>query len=222
MLSLRLGTVFSMIDNGAAVCDVGTDHAYLAIELLKTNKAKKVIASDIAEKPLLSAKRNIEAANITGVELRLSNGLEALKKGEVDTVVIAGMGGEVIAGILERGLSLLKEDSLTLILQPTTSPEKLREFLCLNGFEIKEEIPVFENGKTYSVMKSCYTGNCTPQSLAFYYIGRLTAESEAGALYINKQLSRLGKCMTALERIPEKQKEFLEYKTAFNAIKEVI
>lgn len=222
MLSLRLGTVFSLIDEGAAVCDVGTDHAHLAIELLKTGKAKKVIASDIAEKPLLSAKRNIEAANITGVELRLSNGIEALKKGEVDTVVIAGMGGEVIAGILERGLSLLKEGAITLVLQPTTSPEKLREFLCLNGFQINEELPVFENGKTYSVMKSCYKGNCVPKSPAFYYIGKLTPETEAGALYINKQLTRLSSCMTALEHIPEKQDEYLEYKAAFDAIKEVI
>lgn len=222
MLSLRLNTVLSLIDEGSSVCDIGTDHGYLAIELMKTGKAKNVIASDIAQKPLLSAKKNVQAAEISGIELRLCNGLEGIKKDEADTAVIAGMGGEVIAGILERGLSLLKECAITLILQPTTSPEKLREFLCLNGFEIQREIPVLENGKVYSVIRAQFTGVTQNFGPAFYYIGRVTTETEAGVMYINKQLSRLKQCITALENIPEKQQEYLNYKSAFDAIKEVI
>ena len=128
-LSKRLSVIASLVPSGARVCDIGTDHAYLGIELIKSGKATSVIACDINEKPLLKAKSNIEKSGVTGIELRLRDGLSGLKPSETDCIVIAGIGGEVISGIFERTNIFSQEYSPAIILQPTTSPEILRKFL---------------------------------------------------------------------------------------------
>ena len=102
-LSLRLSTIASLVPKGAFVCDVGTDHGFLPIFLMESGKARGVIATDINEKPLKKAKENLKKTGTEGITLRLCDGLSGIKKGDADTVIIAGMGGEVISGILERG-----------------------------------------------------------------------------------------------------------------------
>ena len=163
-LSLRLETIAALVPFGARVCDIGTDHGYLAIELIKSKKAKSVIAADIGEKPLLNAKKNITAANIDGIELRLCDGLSGIKNGETDTVIIAGMGGEVISGILENGKEVARCGDISFILQPTTSPEHLRRYLFENGYTIESETPLCENGKLYSVMLVKYIDSSLEKS----------------------------------------------------------
>ena len=138
MLSVRLSAIADYVKKGAFVCDVGTDHGYLAVHLMKSGVAKRVIATDINAKPLANAQKNIEKSEVFGIELRLCDGLGGVNRGEADTVIIAGMGGEVISGILERGASIVREKNITLFLQPTTSPVFLRRYLCENGFSIKE------------------------------------------------------------------------------------
>ena len=98
-LSLRLKTIASLVPFGARVCDVGTDHGYLSIHLKQSGIAKQVIASDLRPDPLENAKKNIKYLNVTGIDLRLGNGLQPVTENEVDTVIIAGMGGEVISAI---------------------------------------------------------------------------------------------------------------------------
>ena len=129
--SKRLSVIASLVPVGARVCDVGTDHGYLSIELIKSGVAASVIATDINEKPLNRAKSNAEKSGFQ-IDLRLCDGLVGISPSEVDTVIIAGMGGEVISGIIERGEKVAKSVSL-LLLQPTTSPEALREFLFKKG-----------------------------------------------------------------------------------------
>lgn len=221
-LSLRLRTVASLVPSGARVCDIGTDHAYLAIELMRCGIAKSVIAADIGEKPLENARKSLERANLQGIELRLCDGLSGILPNEVDTIVIAGMGGEVISGILKRGAAVSNDTSKTLLLQPTTSPEALRIFLCENGFEIIKELPVFENGKLYSVMLVKYTGNSSKCDDVFRYSGKLLPDSEAGLMYLSKQRKRCFDCMTALESIPEKEAEYTHYKAAFAGLDKLI
>lgn len=219
--SKRLSVIASLVPVGARVCDVGTDHGYLSIELKKSGVAESVIATDINPKPLGNAEKNIKAAKVEGIELRLCDGLSGIEPGEADTAVIAGMGGEVISGIIYRGEAVAKS-GITLILQPTTSPEYLRRFLCENGYEIEKEIPVFENGKLYSVMLCRYTGRVAVREEYYYYIGALNCETQEGRRYIEKQYNRCFSCMSALEGVVSKGAEYNLYKQICRDLENVL
>lgn len=210
-LSLRLKLIASLVPKGARVCDIGTDHARLPIFLIKEGIAERVIATDIRPLPLENAKTNLAASGVGGIELRLCDGLSAVKKEEIDTVIIAGIGGEVISGIISRANPLKEPPYPLIILQPTTSPELLRRYLYGNGFEIKTETALKENGKLYSVMTACYTGNKIQQPEYFYYVGKINPKTEDGYLYIQKQYNQLKKCADALRNLREKQTEYLQY-----------
>lgn len=210
MLSLRLKTVAALVPSGARVCDIGTDHARLPIYLIQSGIAKNVIAADLREKPLEKARENIRLAGVLGIDTRLCNGFDGIGAEEFDAAVIAGIGGEVISGIIDRA-DILKNTDKLLILQPTTSPEILRRFLCENGFMAEKEIPVFDNGKLYSVMAVRFSGKTKEYAEAYYYIGSISPDTPAGAMYIKKQYNRITKCAKALEDIPEKVREYEYY-----------
>ncbi len=217
-LSVRLSTIASLIPEGAKVCDVGTDHAFLPLALKKSGRALCVIATDINEKPLEKARENIKKANIDGISLRLCDGTQGVERDEADTFIVAGIGGEVISGILSRGIEKINSDDITLVLQPTTSPEFLRKFLYDNGFVIEEEIPVEENGKLYSVMKCRYSGEKQIKENYFYFSGLVNPQNPTGKKYIDKQTNRAFKCMKALENIPEKSAEYKYYKEIYDGL----
>lgn len=99
-IGARLNTVLRSVPAGSVVADIGTDHAFLPIALVESKKAKKVIATDVAQKPLNNARENIEKAGVGNIELRLCDGLSGVFPDEVDCVTIAGMGGNVIRDIL--------------------------------------------------------------------------------------------------------------------------
>ena len=214
-LSLRLSTIASLVPKGAFVCDVGTDHGFLPIFLTESAKVRGVIATDINEKPLKKARENIEKAKAEGITLRLCDGLSGVKKGDADTVIIAGMGGEVISGILKRGSEITEDRGVTLILQPTTSPEFLRKYLYETGFEIIKEIPVEEKGKLYSVMLVVFQSNPQKKEDWVYFAGLVDPKDQTGKKYIEKQKLRAYKCMKALEKIESRQQEFEFYKEIY-------
>lgn len=215
-LSLRLKTIASLVPNGARVCDVGTDHARLPIYLKQSGIANTVIATDLNEKPLKNAEGNIRESGVTGISLRLCDGLSGVQKSEVDTVIVAGIGGEVISGILNNCL-WLKADGIILILQPTTSPEMLRKFLVNNGFDIINETPVYENGKIYSIIKARFSGNCSYPPESFYYIGKIP-KTDAGITYIQKQQKRIFDYIKAFEKLSDKQDEYNFFKAIYDDI----
>lgn len=210
-LSKRLKTIASLVPQGARVCDVGTDHGYLAIHLKASGIAQSVIATDIRISPLENARANILKSGVTGIDTRLCDGLNGVSKGEIDTAVIAGMGGEVISGII-AACPWAREIPI-FILQPTTSAEALRRFLAENGFEIKSETAVSENGKLYSVMLAAFTGNTAAQPEYTYYTGKLDPSDYDGLLSLKKQQKRFIDCAEAIYGIPEKQKEFAAFKS---------
>ena len=215
-LSLRLSTIASLVPKGAFVCDVGTDHGFLPIFLMESGKARGVIATDINEKPLKKAKENLKKTGTEGITLRLCDGLSGIKKGDADTVIIAGMGGEVISGILERNSEITENADITIILQPTTSPEFLRKYLYETGYEIIKEIPVEEKGKLYSVMLVKFQGNPQKKEDWVYYVGLVDPKDQTGRKYIEKQKLRAYKCMQALENIGKKQQEFKFHKEIYD------
>lgn len=216
-LSERLTTIANLIPDGAMVCDVGTDHGYLPIYLAERGTVKSIAATDIHEKPLQAARKNLSDAGVFSVSLFLCDGLAAVSRQTVDTVVVAGMGGEVIAGILAAA-EWLRDETVLLLLQPTTSAEILRDFLAENGFETEREPAVFENGKVYSVMQVRYRGTAYGQSPAERYAGKVSPQTAAGRHYIEKQLRRCSDCAKALQNRPEKAAEFEYYAQAAKAL----
>ena len=220
-LSERLKKIAGLVPVSAAVADIGADHGYLSIFIEKNKNPKKVIACDINEKPLLSAKSNIKKTGCTKIETRLSDGLQKIEADEVDTVIIAGMGGKVISGIIER-CSWLKAQKYTLILQPMTAAAQLRRFLFENGFEIVLESAVKDAGKIYSVIKAQYTGTQENNREVFFYVGKLNAENKTDAEYIKKQLKIAKECKNSLCGIEEKKQKFLYYQELTEQLKEIL
>lgn len=197
-LTDRLYTIQTLIPKGVRVADIGTDHGHLPISLIRSGISEKVIACDIREKPLDNARKNIEKTGTVGVELRLGDGLSPVEPFEVDYIVIAGMGGEVISGILDSA-KWTKDGKYTLLLQPMTSADALRRWLSENSFRISEEKAVLDGGKLYTVIKAVFSGRDEPKKEAFYRIGKLDKTEPVAALYIEKQISIIKKCISDLE-----------------------
>lgn len=137
---------------GKIVADIGTDHAYIPIKLIEDNIAEKVIASDIKEGPVKIAKQNIIKNNLEKkIEVRLGGGLSVLGQNEADTIIIAGMGGEMIEKILRDDEDIAKSVNM-LILQPMNSQYELRKFLINNGYIIVNEDIAVEGFKVYNIL----------------------------------------------------------------------
>lgn len=151
-ISKRLLCCASMVQPGSRVADIGTDHGYLGIYLLQSGAARHVIACDLRKDPLENARRNAKLFGVDGeMELRLSDGLEKIRPDEVDTVVMAGMGGDLIQKILSQ-CPWRKREGLQFILQPQSAGNVLRRWLCEDGFEIRREEPVQDGHFLYTVM----------------------------------------------------------------------
>ena len=150
-ISKRLLCCASMVQPGSRVADIGTDHGYLGIYLLQSGAARHVIACDLRKDPLEN-RRNAKLFGVDGeMELRLSDGLEKILPDEVDTVVMAGMGGDLIQKILSQ-CPWRKREGLQFILQPQSAGNVLRRWLCEDGFEIQREEPVQDGHFLYTVM----------------------------------------------------------------------
>lgn len=176
-LSKRLQTIADFVKKDAVVADIGTDHAHIPIYLIKNNIISKAYACDINKGPLEKAKENINYYGVKNIELRLSNGLEKLKTDEADTVIIAGMGGELITDILEKGRRFF-ESKRKFILSPHTKIDEVRKFLLSNGFEITKEDMCIDEGKFYTVMEAKYTENKEMYSEAELLYGKYLIENK--------------------------------------------
>lgn len=153
-ISERLRAVAGMVSPGCRLSDVGTDHAYIPIYLIQNGTVPQAIAMDINQGPLLRATENIRRYGLSGqIETRLSDGLEKLQAGEVDTILIAGMGGLLMVRILEYGRAVLP-GCRELVLQPQSDIRSVRAWLEENGWQIDREDLVFEDGKYYPMMRA--------------------------------------------------------------------
>lgn len=153
MLSKRLKAVADMVTKGNNAADIGTDHGYVPIYLVKNHISGHVYAMDINEGPLKMADKNIclegFSEKITTV---LSDGMEKLKDHMAETVIIAGMGGDLIADILFRGKNIkgIKE----LVLSPHKRIDIVRKYLTENHWKIIQEEMVKDAGKYYTILKA--------------------------------------------------------------------
>lgn len=151
-LSKRLETVVSYIPEQSKIADIGSDHAYLPCYAVNKGIASSAIAGEVVKGPYLSAKKQVEDAGLTReVEVRLGNGLEVISPGEVNCITIAGMGGALIASILEEGKDKLS-DGTRLILQPNVSAKSIRTWLMDNEWDLIGEEILEEDDKLYEIL----------------------------------------------------------------------
>lgn len=170
-MSKRLEKIASYVSDGIGVADVGTDHGYIPVMLVKRGYKGNITATDINEGPLNKAKLNlIDADAGNRVELILCDGLEGVSPDKTDTIIVAGMGGDTITGILDRA-EWCMENGKKLILQPVTKPEILRYWLVNNDFEITDEALVEENGTIYQII-CAVPGKSPGYKYSELYIGK--------------------------------------------------
>lgn len=151
-LSKRMQSVADMIQPCDAVGDIGCDHAFVSIYLVEQHRAKRVIASDVRRGPIAIAKRNIEAMNLSDqIEIRMGDGLDTIVPGEVNAVVLAGMGGMLMIDILERGEEVVTRCD-QLVLQPQSDIEKVRRYLAEKGYHLADEQMLIDAGKYYNLL----------------------------------------------------------------------
>lgn len=171
-ISLRLKTIASMVDKCDCIVDVGTDHAYIPIYLVKNNICKSAIASDINKGPIERAENNIRTKGLSNsIECRLGAGLNPIKPKEADGAVIAGMGGNMIKDILEESQEVFKLLDF-LVLQPVQNPEVLRKYIYDKGYKVLEEGIVFDENKFYEIIKIRYDNNPEKLEPIYYEIGK--------------------------------------------------
>lgn len=151
-LSKRLEMVASFVNKGSNLADIGTDHGYIPIILVLRGIVGSAIAMDVKTGPLERAANHVRLFHLEDrIETRLSDGVVQLKAGEADSVVIAGMGGDLVVHILEEGRHLW-DDVSQWVLSPQSELDKVRGYLKEHGFSITREAMVFEEGKYYTVM----------------------------------------------------------------------
>ena len=174
MLDTRLQGIAQLIRPGSRVADIGTDHAHLPVWLVEQGICPSAIASDLRAGPAAAAKKNITAAGLTDrIAVRIGDGLQPIRPGEAEDLVIAGMGGETIAGIL-AGAAWAKDGRYRWILQPMTRPEELRRIIQ-------------EDHRLYVVMTAVYTAAEPVEEEAAYYIGGMTPK-EGRAFLIRQSM----------------------------------
>ena len=159
MIDSRIGAIMNFVRAGSRVADVGADHGYLSIELVKSGRASKVIATEKNLGPFEALSKNISAAG-DKISARLGDGLKVIAAGEVDTICIAGMGGALIQKILSDSPEVVSS-ARQLILQPMNGVKKVRAWLAENNWAITDEDLAESGGIIYEII--CAEKNPVPK-----------------------------------------------------------
>ena len=225
-LSQRLSSVASMVTAGNCLADVGTDHGYVPIYLYERNIIPRAIAMDVNKGPLERAALHIaESGMKEAIETRLSDGLTALKPGEADSVVIAGMGGPLIIRILSAHPEVT-ESLKELILQPQSEISEVRIWLYEQGYEIVEEHMVFEDGKYYPMFKAVKNAEAEKLTDLEYKYGKISVLGEPEVLraYLVREIANKQNILQKLnEETTEKSKgRAVEIKALLTELEEML
>jgi len=200
-LDRRLALIAAMTGRGRPVADVGTDHGKLIAHLVATGQAPCGCATDIRPGPLSKARGLVEDLGLQDrIRLILCDGLAGVEDAMADEVVIAGMGGELIARIMEEW-PYARQPQKHFLLQPMTRPEELRGWLWRSGYAIDAERCARQSGRVYSVISARWTGvPRTPDDLTCWLggIGNFSGPDEAA--YADKLLYLLEQKAAGLER----------------------
>ena len=153
-LSNRLQHIADFVTPGSRLADIGTDHALIPVHLVLEGRIPSALAMDLRKGPLKRAADRIRALGLEEkIETRLSDGLDGLREGEADTILMAGMGGNLMRELLQRG-SRCREWVREYVFSPQSAWLELRCFLRQEGYEITKEDMVREDGKYYLIIRA--------------------------------------------------------------------
>ncbi len=200
-LDTRLKMAAEEVRQGKRIADIGTDHAYLPAYLIENGICPSAIAADIGKGPLENAKKVVSTSKdlTEKIELRLSDGLKEINENEADDIIIAGMGGILIAEILSAA-PWVKNKEKRIILQPMSHAEDVRKYLCENGFEIIREKASTDGKHNYILIVAEFTDKQNDKDNAFYYKGLIQHDkSEVAQKYHRMRMASLIKKRDALK-----------------------
>ncbi len=201
-VSKRLLACAEFVNPGARVADIGTDHGYLGIYLLKQGIASYVAASDLREKPLQKARENAgRFGTAEQMEFHCSDGLAAIDPEKIDTIVCAGMGGDCIRLILEAA-TWIRHHAYRLILQPQSSGQDLRRWLAEQGFSILRETLVEDGGFLYTVLEAQFSGTpyCLTPGQQYVTPQLLASGSPLLSRYLDRLIPSMEKTVAGLKK----------------------
>lgn len=211
-LGNRLLSVARLVRQGAVFADVGTDHAYLPLYLFERGAIDRAICSDINEGPLENARANARARGYEEkIDFILTDGAAALSGYGITDMAICGMGGELIAEIIEAA-PYLKSSEVRLVLQPMTKQEHLREYLIKSGFELVGEEYSCEGKRSYLTLACEYRGVSDNTPTCERIFGKAIPEYAAEqTAYLKSKLSSLKKQVAGKVATGEDTRELTEY-----------
>ncbi|MDR1629463.1 MAG: class I SAM-dependent methyltransferase [Oscillospiraceae bacterium] len=207
-LDARLTMVAELIVPGRKIVDVGTDHGFLPAFMLLSGRSPVAVASDIGEKPLQNAQKTVRKYHLEN-RLRLvhSDGLAAIAPADAEEIVIAGIGGTLIARVL-AATPWLREPGRHLVLQPMSRAEEVRRFLCENGFYIDREAAAADGGRLYGAVSAYWDGRENEHSLGYYHFGELPKNgSHEARRLIEKHAQSLRACRKAILNVERRRRE---------------
>ena len=198
-LDPRLSAVASLVKRGNRLIDIGTDHAYVPCFLVSSGVCPSAVAADLRKGPLQNARQTIAACALEhAVETCLSDGLDAIAPQKNCTVVLAGMGGLLIAELLQR-TPWVFDPAVQIVAQPMSHAEDVRRFFFENGFALEREVCAADGRHLYCAMAAHFTGEKATPSPAMPYGGLLfRSEDSTAQRYLRLQFERLKKRRDAL------------------------
>lgn len=222
-ISERLITIAKFIPNCTCLADIGTDHGYIPIYAIQNGICKTSIASDINKGPIQIADKNIRNYGYEDkIKTRIGPGLSTLKPNEADVILIAGMGGNLIAEIIQENLEIAEKCDY-LILQPVQYPEVLRKYLADSGFNIIDEELANEGNKYYHIIKASKGASNEYMKNVYYYTGVKLLEKKHPLLlkYVNHKIGRIDVILNELSNSDNstRKNELLALKQEFEEVR---
>ena len=207
----RMTLIYNLVRDGKGVLDVGTDHAIIPIELVKSGKVPHAAVTDISRPSLEKGLKNIAQSGLAdSISGYCTDGTLGVPLDSVDDVIIAGMGGELIVKILSQD-ERLKSEKFRFILQPMTKPEETRRYLYENGFSVLSETKVISEGRVYAVIHATFTGKPTVYSPRDLLLGVTPNSSyDADVTYAKRLLSALSTRLSGLCKAEEREEALIK------------
>ncbi len=219
-ITRRIREIINFSKNGNRVGDIGCDHGLVGINLITDHDVEFVIFSDIEHLPLQNAIENVKNNNIEHhkVDFRVGNGLETIAFGEVDTIIITGMGGKTIIDILANDLTKTRSFQ-TFIFQPTNGEKELRKWLCENSFIIDNETLIEDNKVFYETLLAS-KGNSVMTEKELTFGKYINYNDNAFVTKYNKLLDKL---INIRNDIPEEyEEEISKFNYEITMIEEIL
>lgn len=231
-LTNRLQVIADLVEEGTTLGDIGSDHGYLAASLVEQKKVGKAIATDINQGPVNNCLQTVREKGLSDqIEVRLGGGFEPYQVGEIETAVIAGMGGELIRDIFIQSPEVVASIK-HFILQPMTGQEILRAWLCANGFVIEEERIAVEQDRFYEILVVAHgeqqkpISNCLRalnDAVLLLEIGYQMDEDDNYIGFLNKKIQKYQVIQASIQKHGnDKHPRLIEATEKINKLKEVI